>query len=426
MKADPGGARVNRFPGVEERTACGGPAGDEPVRLRSAPHPYAAMLAICSDLDETPDARIYFETARYLNTTETTRMGPGLGLEVGNTMYFDMPPDQFAYWNADEAAREGIRTLIRSGHIDCFHSFGDLATSRADATRSLDELDRHGCRLAVWIDHAVAPTNFGADIMQGTGDVPGAAAYHADLTVAFGVRYVWRGRVTSVTGQDVPRRLGGIFDRRHPVASARTLAKEAAKGALGSMGVKKYAIHARNRLLRCVTLRDGQPVLEFLRANPYWQAVDQGETADGLAGVLTPTLLDRMVARKGTMLLYTHLGKIRDRAMPFAPATRLALERLAKAYHEGRILVTTTRRLLDHARERDEATWTCSQRHGALEIHLRTPGDGAGLGFDVADPDRTVLVVNGVPALRTVRASSMSGRPGYVGLPWGRLEFPPL
>lgn len=403
-----------------------GAHGPEPVRLRPCPHPYAAMLAICSDLDETPDARVYFETARYLNTTEATPLGPGLGLEVGNTMYFDMPPSQFAYWNADDGGRERIRILMRSGHVDCFHSFGDLATSRADAGRSLDELDRHDCPLAVWIDHAVAPTNFGADIMKGTGDVLGAPAYHADLTIGFGVRYVWRGRITSVTGQDVPRHLGGIFDPRHPLASTRTLTKEAVKGVLGPLGGGRYAIHAPNRLLRRVELRDGRPVLEFLRANPYWQAVDKGETAAGLAGVLTPALINRLVARRGRMILYTHLGKVRDREVLFGPVTRLALEGLAEAYRAGRVLVTTTRRLLDHARESEEATWECRPREGVLEIDLRTPGDGAGLGFTVADPERTQLLVNGVPPARTVRAPATSGRPGYVGLPWNRLEFPKL
>jgi len=53
-------------------------------------------------------------------------------------------------------------------------------------------LTRHGCDLEVWIDHAVAPSNFGADIMCGSGDVPGAKAYHSDLTCGFGIRYVWR------------------------------------------------------------------------------------------------------------------------------------------------------------------------------------------------------------------------------------------
>ncbi len=88
-------------------------------------------------------------------------MGPGVGLEVGNSIYFDMPPDQFAYWNTDDAGREMVRALIRSGHIDCLHSYGDLATTRRHAARALDELARHDCRLRVWIDHGTAATNFG-------------------------------------------------------------------------------------------------------------------------------------------------------------------------------------------------------------------------------------------------------------------------
>ena len=67
------------------------------VKLRSYPYPYRAMLAICSDLDETPDRHVYGDIMRFLNTMEDTAMGPGVGLEVGNSIYFDMPPDQFAY-----------------------------------------------------------------------------------------------------------------------------------------------------------------------------------------------------------------------------------------------------------------------------------------------------------------------------------------
>jgi hypothetical protein len=51
------------------------------------------MLAIRSDLDGTPDRHVYWEIMRFLNTTETTAMGPGVGLEVGNSTFFDMPPD---------------------------------------------------------------------------------------------------------------------------------------------------------------------------------------------------------------------------------------------------------------------------------------------------------------------------------------------
>jgi len=392
--------------------------------LRPRPYPFKAMLAVCSDLDETPGFDTYFEIARYLNSTDEASMGPGVGLEVGNTLFFDMAPGEAAYWNADEGSRARLRVLMRSGHVDCIHSFGDLATTRGHAGRALEELDRHDCRLAVWIDHAVAPTNFGPDIMRGTGDVPGAPAYHADLTLGYGIRYVWRGRVTSVTGQEVPRRLRGIFEPRHPFASARTLAKEAVKGLAGRLGASKYSMHAPNRLLRSARLRDGRPALEFLRANPCWAAVDQGETADGFAEVATPAMLARLVRRGGLMVLYTHLGKVRDRRVPFAPATRRAFERLADEYRAGRILVTTTRRLLDFARERQEAQWTCGRRDGVLQIDVRTPGDGSGLTFAVGDPERTRLVVNGRPCEAPLRAAAGPAGEHVIGVPWRRLEWP--
>ena len=100
------------------------------VSLRRYPYPYRAMLAICSDLDETPNKDIYFETARYLNTTEETSLGKGVGLEVGNTIYFDMPEHNFSYTNTDDDGRQKIHQLIDSGHIDCLHSFGDFVKTR--------------------------------------------------------------------------------------------------------------------------------------------------------------------------------------------------------------------------------------------------------------------------------------------------------
>jgi hypothetical protein len=398
------------------------------VEVRAHPHPYKAALAICSDLDETPDRQVYREIARYLNTTHDTPMGPGLGLEVGNSIYFDMAADQFAYWNTDDEGRDMIRALIRSGHIDCFHSFGDLATTRGHVVRALDELERHACRMQVWIDHARAATNFGADIMCGQGDVPGAAAYHSDLTRAFGVEYVWRGRVTSVVGQDVRRQLGGIARSPHLLGSVRTLAKEAAKGALARLGSEKYAMHRANAVLRPVTLRDGGRVHEFLRCNPHWAAVDRGETAAGLSEVLTAPVLDRLIRRGGTCVLYTHLGKIVDRARPFAAAACGALEGLAARFRSGELLVTTTRRLLGQRRAIGEARLsTTHAADGALEVDIAyaaAPADLDGFTVYVADPSRVRLSVNGAPASGTcANPPDHTGRPS-VSLPRPRLSFP--
>src|SRR5262245_38924678 len=101
--------------------AAPGTAAPVAVALRPWPYPYRAGLAICSDLDETPTAADYFEMTRFLNTADATRLGRGVNLEVGNTIYFDMPDSQFSYWNGDAAARARVRALIASGHIDCLH-----------------------------------------------------------------------------------------------------------------------------------------------------------------------------------------------------------------------------------------------------------------------------------------------------------------
>jgi hypothetical protein len=407
------------------------------VSLRPLPYPYRAMLAICSDLDETPDRHVYWEILRFLNTTETTAMGPGVGLEVGNSVYFDMPPEQFAYWNTDGAGRAMVRTLIRSGHIDCLHSYGDLATTRGQASRALEELSRHDCRMEIWVDHGRAVTNLDPQIMHGHGDEIGHEAYHADLMTDYGIKYVWRGRVTSTVGQDVPGSLGGIFTPRHPLASGCTLLKEMAKRRLARTGNTKYAMHGPNRTLRPAVLRDRRPVYEFLRCNPHWGGVSSCEEGRSIGHILTTDLLRRLCEQGGTCVLYTHLGKIDDPSVPFNGTAVQAFRRWAEAFHAGRILVTTTRRLLGYRRAVREITWDSVPGETGLRIvvntHRHTHGLGAlsasdlnGLTFYVPDPYTATVVVDGremVPIRRN--GPDHIGQPS-VSLPWPPLEFPQL
>lgn len=357
------------------------------VERRRFPYPYRALLAICSDLDETLDDRVYLATIQYLNGRTAGAFGDGLGLEVGNTIFFDMPSGQFSYWNTSEASREVVRALIRSGHIDCLHSFGDDATTRAHAARALDELERHGCRLRVWIDHAVAASNFGGDIMGGSGDVEGAAAYHADLSWAFGIRHVWRGRVTSVTGQEVPRSLRGLIHRQHLAASSRTAAKELVKGVLGRSRRSRYRMHPANRVSERSQLRSGQPVHEFLRADPYWGGISMADTADGIADVLTAEWLEQLTDQEGVCVLYTHLGKARDRASPFSARTRQAFETLASWEAEGRVLVMTTARLLTYLASMQAVQGTICWTNDGWRVEVSCLPDG------LTEPDLQGLTI---------------------------------
>jgi len=412
-----------------------GNSGSTNVQMRSLPYPYRAMLAICSDLDETANRHVYREIMRFLNTTADTAMGPGAGLEVGNSIYFDMPPDQFAYWNTDDTGREMIRTLIRSGHIDCLHSYGDLATTRRHAARALDELERHDCKLEAWVDHGTAATNFGSDIMQGHGDEVGHEAYHADLTTDYGIKYVWRGRVTSITGQDVPASLGGIFNWRHPVKSSRTLFKEAAKRRLARKGSLKYAMHGPNETLSQIALRDGTPMYEFMRCNPHWGGISSCEQGRHIGKVLTDALLDRLIRRGGMCVLYTHLGKIDDPSVPFNAEAVAAFRRLAEAFENGKILVTTTRRLLRYRRTVREIAFDTRRNGKKLHISLHRgaddscPGelsesDLSGLTLYVADPKETRMIIDGQEVTDLKRNGPDHTGRQTVSITWPALEFP--
>jgi hypothetical protein len=406
------------------------------ISIRRIPYPYRAMLAICSDLDETPDGEVYIEIMKFLNTAKSTAMGPGVGLEVGNTIYFDMPPNQFSYQNTDERGRDMIRTLIRSGHIDCLHSYGDLATTRPHAGRALEELSKYGCKLEVWIDHAVAPSNFGADIMKGLGDVPESEVYHADLTCDYGIKYVWRGRITSIVGQNVPRSLRGLYNSDHPLGSLKTIAKEFVKGILARGGNSKYAMHGPNEVLRRVELRDGHKVWEFIRSNPYWGGVENSATAGGLSDVLNKPMLDQLVNCQGICILYTHLGKIRNRNEPFSSSTQMSLELLAQYSREGKILVTTTRRLLNYCQALREVSFSRSTSGNGLMIDVisdnrkkgeyLTPANIEGLSFYVQDPAKTKVTVNGyeVDGIKCNNPDHTGQK--SISFPWTPMQFPDL
>ena len=389
------------------------------TRVRAFPYPFKAMLAICSDLDETPDGDAYWSAMHFLNTRHAGPLGVGVGLEIGNSMYFDMPPGQWSYWNTDDRGRANIRALIRSGHIDCLHSFGDLATERRHAGRALDQLVKHDCEISVWVDHAVAPSNFGGDIMRGFGDVPGHPVYHADLTCAFGIRYVWRGRVTSVIGQDCEPSWSGIWTGEHPTASLRTVAKESAKWTLAVSPRSRYRLHRVNAISSPVCLRDGRSTVEFLRCNPHWGGVSSCDTADGIAEVLTDGFLNRLVQRGGTCLLYTHLGKRRgsDSQGALSDSTRASFRRLAERQANGEVMITTTKRLLDYRHVRDRLTVRMSQQNGCTRYELSLPEPASesqlqGMTLYVDQPGHAEVCFNG-RALSAIQFNTAdeTGRP---------------
>ena len=397
------------------------------IKILKYPYPYKAMLAICSDLDETPDERVYFETLRYLNTEQQTSIGKGVSLEIGNSIYFNMPSDQFSYWNTSDRGRTKIQECIRSGHIDVLHSFGDLSNTRKHVEKAINELIRNNCKLEVWVDHAVAPTNFDSGIMKGSGDIPGSEAYHADLTIDYGIKYLWKGRVTSVIGQNAPLSYKGLYSYDNLYQSVVTITKDLAKSILGSNGYTKYSMHSGNKLLRKIVMRDGQRAFEFIRCNPNWKGVSEFETADGIGKVIKEKILNRLVERQSICILYTHLGKITNKEKIFSIETRKAFNRLSEFQRDGKLLVATTRRLLGYCRMINEVNVSLKIVERVLIINVKYTGpynDLNGLSLMINENfEKIVMKINNKLA-EGVDKLVLDKKNIVIKIPWNKLYYP--
>jgi hypothetical protein len=273
--------------------------------------------------------------------------------------------------------------------------------------------------------------------MVGSGDIPISPAYHADLTLRHGVRYVWRGRTTSIIGQNAPitvRTLATIFHTEHPATSVRTMLKQAAKLSLGALGNPRWDLHTRNRVCRPTRLRNGQPVWEFMRSNPHWAGPGRGATAGELDDVLTPAMLAALVRSEGVCVLYTHLGKILNPRYPLTASAQAAVSRLARMHEKGLIFVTTTHRLLRYLTVRDYVRVSAYRTGGWVTVSIGQVDDLALGAFTPSADDVMGLTFvldrcDGV-ALSLANGQILScdvvhnGDKTIAAVPWKRLVFP--
>lgn len=205
--------------------------------LRKFPYPYNAMIALCSDIDDTTvdEFKTYH---KFLNTKEKTPYGEGLGLDIGDSMWMymanniDYKVDNQGINSADSIMTffrgtditqnhnaDEITHFINSGWIDCIHTFGDFSSrnekrtsfNRKLAQSAWDTLNSINFKPTVWINHGNKSNrqNFGA---YGTsnfmnyqqGDNPQSPYYHSDLTIGNGIKYVWDSINDSNFGHDFP------------------------------------------------------------------------------------------------------------------------------------------------------------------------------------------------------------------------------
>ena len=110
------------------------PSEQQIISLRRWPYPYQAAFTICSDIDGC-NWTDFLNIHEYLNTHNETTLGPGLGLEIGDSFWFydqpNTPDTAFSIFEHDNKTSsrfaEPIRELIKQGWLDVLHSYGNFS-----------------------------------------------------------------------------------------------------------------------------------------------------------------------------------------------------------------------------------------------------------------------------------------------------------
>jgi hypothetical protein len=281
----------------------------------------------------------------------------------------------------DQVNLQHYPEIISAHRHDTIHGWGDYHSSRTrrfsrdNAVEGLRLLTQLSVKPLVWTDHARmsgnvlhnAATKMMPVLVDATGHPYENFEYSVDLIHEAGIRYIWDGDVEpAIFGQD------RTLNRREWYQRTRTGASRWRRTALAIADqlltpVSKYLHPAifsyrsnNNRQYQEFTFPDGFSFYTFRRYG-RWDLADIG----GFGKIIAPGEIRKLVASRGTAIVYTHLGKpsrMRDASPGFIPLhTRDALRNLAALHKEGMVNLSSTSHLLDYLVIRDHAEITDKQ-----------------------------------------------------------------
>jgi hypothetical protein len=390
------------------------------VVLRKFPYPYQAMLAISPDADHET-LRKFNLVHEFLNTHARTPWGPGLGLDVADSFFMyngsNVPTqtdvgkplsDELSYFKGTSDVRYGadvIDRYIHVGWIDTLHTFGDFTMTdsrqtkftRALAERAIAALRAHGDEITVWTDHGNQSNvdNFGRygvskfDSYQ-QGANPWSEYYHTDLTIPYGVRFVW------------PDNTDDVF--------------------------------AHSSMIYPIRLPDGRDVWGF------WRYTNTGYTKKGAPlwcwsvndpnKALTPSHLDQLVLKHDYSVIVTHFFA-NNTPLPLPASAVDALRLLARYDDDGQVLVARTSRLLQYNVTEQYLRWHVTRAGRETVIHLDAIADPLfgthrpsldevrGITFYVQDPAHIVIDIGNTPVPASLLQRNPSdGVAPSIGIRW--------
>lgn len=371
--------------------------------LRKFPYPYKAMLAISSDADHET-LRKFNLIHEFINTTDETPMGKGVGLDFADSFfmyngsdsptpvdYGKLPIDkEFTYFKGVSNQIYGgniINQYIHDGWIDTMHSYGDFTQvnphntlfNRSLAVQAISQLKSAGDDITVWTDHGNKANvdNFGSHghgrfFNYQQGSTPNSSYYHTDLTIPFGIKFVW---------PDLPDQTVGYPNIIFPI-----------------------------------TLQDGQKVWGFHRftgefnqnGDPIWLW-----TADDFDRQVNWLNIKSLIWNREYAIIAQHLSS-NNTENPLPQNTIDALRFLAGQQKDGNVLVARTSRLLDYNVAQEYLQYTVAEDGTKATIHITSIDDPVfgshiptidelrGITFYTSNPDQTQIDIGNTPIPRSL------------------------
>lgn len=297
------------------------------IKLRKFPYPYKAMITISNDIDHCSIES--FETLhRYINDE--------LGLDIADSFFFyiarGLKWDMSYFYNISNKPKHkhAILEYITKGWIDSLHTYGCFSEmggfSRELAKTIIEEMEKEQIQIDTWIDHGdkFNRQNFGVNRnrfallssgLGGEGDNPNDLAYHTDLLLDYGIKFIWSEY------------------RQQPVKQA----------------IQPY------------TLRDGQKVWGFPRYTLHWQA-------DEIHKQITPGLLAFIKQTNSYCIFANHLGNKYRFWGKITDKMRQVFELLKQEHDTGQILVCRLSRLLRYNLAQLCTDYTYDKQENILRI----------------------------------------------------------
>ena len=309
----------------------------EHQNIRKLPYPFQGAFSISNDIDRT-EFSFFNSFMQFLNTTGKTPFGNGLGLNITSSFFFfRSTPNVFSYFSdrmvnsKPTRVSDRMNDYLMSGWMDTIHAYGDFDNAggftRGHAERGYELLEKIGVPIRVFTNHGTRNNsqNIGSDQPYHRGDLVQSRAYHADLMVNHGIRYVWTDTM--------------VFEKQWYV----------------KRGIRDLLVQRKWKqapVMQSCVLQDGSYLKGFKRFR------STGTTAPNLSSFgdqLNQINWKKLYAKRGAVILYQHLGVISRGVSAVIDSVRARPERYLAPFYflkqenlEGRLWVCGLAELLTY------------------------------------------------------------------------------